>query len=1363
MEVNKGVYRQTTIDKTPQGSWLHARNISIGSSLRNVSSEQSFVRLSEFLDLDGDILGFIVLNSDLVVFTVDSGLGKIIVYDDMGFDKLILASTGLNFNLNNPIRGDYTYNFNGERIITWWDGLEDNANTPKVLNIDCLPFEVDPVGKTPLVIGDLVLLKLFSDLSCLDITLDAVHDGGGELPVGAYYIVRAYEHPDGSTTNFSPPSNPIIIYEDDSTDDYNLIDGDPGGLVAGDFTSKSFTVSLSNLSTQFTKIKIGIIARNAGVITAKILPVKEFTESDFTFIVTGTEIATEVPVAQLAVPNVSYSRVHTGTFLENRLHLANLKKDTEIDYQAYANNIKAKWFRTEDVVIGQHNGSFKDPLMIFDMKSMPSDEVMAFYCGFGLIDGTTSNWFHVPGLGPTAIGIGGYDDDALISTINGTNPSNDLAEALLVAPSGKYYQFFNNAKSNGDLSFWENENEVYADLDCSDIKDSNDDVIGTLRNEKVRHHKFPSLKKLDDFGNPFYIPVGGSATEVIWKTAHVNSHDWNAGGDPLEFDFITNPVTGVEFNITQTIDRLIIECNTTISVKIDYYMRVLANSNAYIQVTISSPNGEVHRQFADTQGASAFASQSVIIESSLSYTLQPGWIITMKAERENIIDDPTVWADLVITKNNFNDINTTSKTMGVRFSDIHIPDEIKAKVNCIYFGYAKRNTLNSTKLVMTAIDRENTVGLNLNKEFVVRSFDLLATKPIVQVEYLKTIYTYNFAIGSTISNLLITLAPTYADSLRKIKTSGYKPKIYFDEDGITTVEDEFLLETTNDYLPPTAETIVFASLHNYITDAYKNRNEQKIAVIGHLPTNVTTGDFHNGDVHINYLSLIHNVPSQVGAAKSKHILSYIIESISNAELRHENEGESYYPKNNFGATIDSETDTTENLNYYTYNADFSSINDLIPQAIFKCEEICEDKSDSFPVRIARSLKSENEDGTSSWRTFKVNEFFDMKDRDKGEVYRIDKYGGSLMINQFYSFFVAQVKDIIFTNDIDLFIGRGDIFDRDPREVVVSGGSNAYVGCQSLWGAKVTKHGYVFWDLNAGKIFQYKGQLEEISANGLKYFFEGERKRIKRNTGEYFDNPFINRGITIGYDEIDNRMLFTKLDIDTGFTWSYSFHIDKWICQHDYIPNGYADNNLGQYALRNPSVEFGGGFTKPAIYDMQPFTGGQGQGGGGEGGGGLYFDETTPFPLYIDIVFTSVDIVMRFMSIGWRTEVFKDDLALGMKPVYEKTLTHIMAYDHFRCTGLVPLVYNKDIVGDNIRRVGTSWNFGTLRDIVIDKNERIISRDGIINEVNLNNSKLFFEKSVFNGNFIVVRFQYDNVEGNRIVLKDVTINPKLTER
>jgi hypothetical protein len=128
MELNKGMYQDTTLDKTPQGAWRVARNIVVGQSLRNVVNERGFNKVTNMGNFDGIIIGFIEMNNDVVFFTQNGAVGEIVVFNDMLTYQRILRSTALNFSIDNPIRGDYTYNFKGERIITWWDGLADDAN-----------------------------------------------------------------------------------------------------------------------------------------------------------------------------------------------------------------------------------------------------------------------------------------------------------------------------------------------------------------------------------------------------------------------------------------------------------------------------------------------------------------------------------------------------------------------------------------------------------------------------------------------------------------------------------------------------------------------------------------------------------------------------------------------------------------------------------------------------------------------------------------------------------------------------------------------------------------------------------------------------------------------------------------------------------------------------------------------------------------------------------------------------------------------------------------------------------------------------------------------------------------------------------
>ena len=1362
MELNKGMYKDSTLDKTPQGGWVTARNIVVGQSLRNIVNERGFDNRTTMSDFAGIIVGYIEMNNDVVFFTQDGTDCAIHVFNDMATYQKILTSPALNFSIDNPIRGDYTYNFKGERIITWWDGLADSANVPKVLNIDCLPFKIN-VDKEPVDTEDLNLLKLFPDLGCLDITLDDVNDGGGELFVGAYYILRAYQHPDGSITNFTPPSNPIFIHDDDSGNAYQDIDGAEGTVK----TSKSITLTLTGLSKEFNKVIIAIIARNGGIISARQLAPISYNTTFRQVVITGKELSFPVAVGTLLTPNASYKRVHTGVFLENRLHLGNLKKETIKDYQPYANNIKVNWVREQEIAIGAYKGSYKDPVVLFDKRGFASDEVYAFYVAFGMKDGTISEWFHIPGADARTIGIGAYTDKSTLAAINATNPSADLAEALTVAPAGKYFHFFNNALSTGEMSFWENEDELYPDTDCYEIKNNLGVITGTLRGRKVRHHKFPSIKKLDDFGRPFYTTAAGNTNETILQveagTSGVNHgtygyQNWGAGG-ALTYDFVNNPVVSGDFTLTQTTDRLIATVNNAVKVLLGFSFRLYANSTASIKLIVRSPNGVVYST-EDTVQASLFQTEYAEIYSSdasgsnngtlLAFSMDVGWTIEIVADRQNTIDTPAMTGNLSVYKNNFEDVETVTKAIGVQFSDIYVPAEIEDKVTQLYFGYAARTTVNSTKLSFSPIDYNPSTDVNPLRKFLVRDFDLLSSKAIVNASYFKTQLRYNFATAAQVSQLLITQTPTYDETLRKIKSFQYKPRFYFTDSGETLVEDETLLETQIDYsFPSILNEVVFMSLYQYITNAYFAFSDQAIIVMGHRPIAATIV-MYNGDTVLNYLSLLHN---NKRAAPGGYLdgyrfsLSYVREGINNSELRHEDTNMLYYPKsiiNNVG--IGSSTNNSI-LNYYLYNKDFSAFNNIVPQLIFVCEEGCDNFTDSFPLRIARSLISNSEDGQTSWRTFKINEYYEMKDRDKGEVYRLDKFGGSLMINQLYSFFVAQVKDILYTNDTDIFVSRGDIFDRAPREVVQSGKSNAYAGCQSLWGAKVCKQGYIFVDVNAGKIFAFKGELQEISATGMYHFFDTTIRRLSSNL---IDNPFADNGVILGFDGYENRLLFTKLDNEQPYTLSYSFHRDMWIAFHDYLPNAYIDNNKGNFCIRNKD-----GIVDDIVYsrfyEMNVFN-----------KYARYFNEFTIDVSYIDVVFTAEELV-RLMSVYWETEVSEDDNLSGEPIRFNETLTHIMAYDNHRCTGLMTVGVGGNLLQSVVRRVLEGWQYNDLRDIAINKDVPSVDKFGTINAINLNSGKIFYKKSVFIGKFVVVRFQYDNTGGRRVIIKDFKVNVNQSER
>lgn len=1385
-ELVQGLYKQTNVSKNPPSTWAQAKNIVVGRKLRSVSNEEGFVNITDVSDLEGTIIGCIPLNESAIVFTEFAGEGIIGEVSATGYE-VIIRSTGLNFNINNPISGDYIYNFREELTIVFWDGLADNANPPKLLNTDCLPFKVD-VDKRPIDISDLILLKLFPDIGCTDIVLNNVLDGGGTWDTGAHYFTKAYVLPDNSITNYTPLSNPVFIIKDLTSNDYNLIDGGE----AGTNTTKSISLTFNNLITNYKKIRIACISKINGVLSAFTFPDREIRNTELTIRLTRTEDIINTSVGSIIVPNANFNRINSGVFLENRLHIANLKQEDKLDYQAYANNIKVKWIRNQNIKLGQYEGSYKDPIILFDKKGFAADEVYGFVIAFGLKDGTISEWFHIPGRDSAPIGIGGFGDRSLISTINIVFPSPNYTEALLVDPNAQYFQLFNSAKATGEMGFWENENETYADVDCSDIKDATG-VIGTLRNEKVRHHKFPSYVQLNSWGSPFYDATAVAPANNIVEFRGITENFAGANAwfgppgvkDRLRYVWSNSLALTVDpVYFTQLDDSpLILEAVSTFTVLIRIDFEITAGCITDLEFIIENPSGTELKTYSINLTGSAFAWQAGSINEVFQFKLYTGYKIRLSWTKNSKVNYPRFrnGNSLTITVNNFNEITTDTKAMGVRFEDIYVPPEIADKVTCHYFGYLQRDLQNNIKVATSLIDRD-VVAEDTDREFRIRNFDLGANKPQLEVNYLKSILYYATPAVPKIDNIygiVLTAEPQiYQQDFKAVEKSEYKLLIDFLESGETREGNDFGVKTVNTYTTeattPTRNFGTLVSLYTYRKDLYFNYSVQKVVIMGYKPI-AATQEMYGGDVHINYISLLHGLqiyraalPTIVYPELFYFLLkNYVTENVTNSEMRYSDESNKYAPRD-LGFFVTSEPFIYLALDYsqanpdavrYTeidkvdyriptwnlYNKDYTSVNDIIPQLIFECNDDCNTFTNSFPFRIARSLISGNEDGTASWRKFLANDYYDMPYKDKGSITRIVNYGNSLVIHQTYSTFLASTKDVITTAETDLYIGKGDIFDREPKELMISGSSNAYAGCQSRWAGVVTKHGYIFWDMLAGKVFIFTGKIKEISSEGLKFYLEKNGQLLDKT----IDNPFIDRGLCVGYDEKENRALFTKTDSANSFTLSYSFHLGKWVCNHDYIPNGYYNNRAGEFALRSAGGN-SGGTTFPAVFKMNI-----------ENTYGKYFLSATTFPSYLDVVISTKELV-KFISIIWETEVY--ELTNNeTNRYYDETITQIMCYDNYRCTGLIDLQNNKNIVNDNLRRTLTTWMFNEIRDIVIDKDNITIFENGDINLANLNNNTLFFKKSKFIDNFIVIRLQYDNLVQKGIDIKGVTVTAIKSER
>jgi len=1337
MELNKGLNKDANVGKLVDGSWSNARNIVMSERRRDVTNEKGFDR---FKQIDGITIGYIVTHNTVVVFTDDNGTGDISIIDENLNYTTILRSADLRFKIEHPIEGVFTYNNKQELVVAWWDGLADDANPPKVLNLDCLPFAVDG-NSEPLDPAKLKLLQIFPDIGCAEFVLDKVYHTGGVLVSGVYAAVYAYVLEDGTVTNWTGISNWIPIIQDFDSKRFTEYEG----CESDSPTSKSIELTVNNIDTNFDKIRFGIIKKIGGIISAVSLQDHDITSSSISFTYNGLDTETDEDVVSMLTPTTTFKRVKTGTILENRLHLSNTKQQEILDYQAYANNIKVTWVREDSVKLLESKGSYKDPLYLFDKKGYAMDSVYAPVIIFKLLDGTFSRAFHIPNVAPRELaGYPGFFANSLVSAINAAHPETRFDEALIVDSEARFHEFFNDALATGEMGYWENQDEVYPDRDCSDIKNAAGAVIGNIRNQKVRHHKFPSNAQLHNWGNDFFVPSSGAETLLIGSA---NGNGWTTSSDwAMDFGGISTNVTyltagsgtdGITFTAVQdmTINLNLRASIEDVTFPLDFL--IVYNSLGGV-IQLENDHQDTGANIFNPQGGfggSYWHTVDMVAGESIQFkiSIPQGTIIT----RHPLFG----YAECRVYVNNTSESDATSKILGFKLEDIHIPTEIADVVDCYYIGYAKRTINNLTKIGHSkpgTIDRIGS-GVGTGNVLAFANFDTKYLEPAVTVDYVKPELEYTLP-GSTLNYVFATAITAILGEIRAATEYSYVPA-----EVVTTFAGERVDNTLGKHamlvvalVNTLTSTPHLFALYQYKKNLYKGFREQKIVLISKPQTLATTTIEKNygGDVVINIFGQYYYQQESIEVHENASVVGYRYAD-NLGELVNDIYPPNYPQREISGVTADQ----TPHEAAYLYNLDYSSLNDIITIFPAVCYGDCDplEPISSFPFRVARSPKQGSESNIINWRKFFINDYYEMRDKDKGEVWKIQSFNRTLIIYQKYAMFVARPKDLLKTDSITAALGEGDIFDRTPDELAPDG--KGYAGNQSQWAVFMCKHGVIHIDAQQGKVFIFNGALEEISNKNMYRFFEDLKDVVEKE-----DNPFNGSGWVAGYDESYNRLIITKHDGADTVTISYSFDYKVWVCNHDYAPNVilYTRNFLLSFV--NDSVRNKVSMYKHNISDKYA----------------IYYEDSVQdevFPIYesfIEPVFAQPsEIAKVWKSINWQTIMESE---IDQEFLYDETFTHILIYNNNQCTGIITLEREKNlnILSDNSRNSEYTWRFKDFRDIVRDRDKRIIDKKGIINVSNLNNSAVWFHKSKFISKFIAIRLIYDNVGQRMLHLQHINV-------
>ena len=368
-------------------SLSYAENIAIGDDNASYINEPGFeslndlnVNISKYFTNEAEgttiqIIGTIPINDGIVLFAIYGSNDCIIHLNqyDVVINQLLYAeNNGLNFNASRPITGDYIYNYKTELIITFTEGVSDEANETRAINITS-PYGGEYISEFPNVykINTPEILNLIPDVIYPSINVTSIK--GGNLKTGSYQIAIAYKLQDNSYTNYSILTAPTIIYQaDDATLEPNA-QSNQQLLVRFGISNEDTYVEYYNT------YKLAIIHNSGSSILAY--------ETDDIPIETGSDTTTVneyhiltldnynlISLDDVLIKNISYIKEQTLVNYNNKLIRGNVKT---LDYKTLNNSLSEFVKNNVEIDCVANDNPIDENTPYFKFN-----EVYVFYIGF---------------------------------------------------------------------------------------------------------------------------------------------------------------------------------------------------------------------------------------------------------------------------------------------------------------------------------------------------------------------------------------------------------------------------------------------------------------------------------------------------------------------------------------------------------------------------------------------------------------------------------------------------------------------------------------------------------------------------------------------------------------------------------------------------------------------------------------------------------------------------------------------------------------------------------------------------------------------------------------------------------------------
>jgi hypothetical protein len=490
----KGMNKDTGRIDQIDGTFRDALNAVIDSDKGAVTSEQgnTFVESLKILTQSFEPNGQISLPDDtFIIFGVDNavaGFPYSAIFNVNPITNIVTpllvtnpSSTigDLNFDLENPITGEYRISPTGEVIVYFTDNkytetTEANTgiqyiseyNPPRVFNIT---RQIEYLNNGGIVTNlysatsaNISILNLFMDSGRIPEFKSVEILQGGGVESGTYYLGVAYADKDFTETNVLTLSNPVyVVPSPEDTIPREIISGSPNEFQ----TNKSVKWTIYNVNPDY-KYAVPYILQRIGnaEFVYKLEPVEINTAAvvnllpnEVEIVYSGLENSAQSSIEEAVIDKVKFLTAKAITQLDNKLYAANLTARKDLGFQRFANGIQlqavvetiskfdprvydifnlnegyTKLFNPDGDQVGsifpyisqvikpvQENTSkgYRDvEELLFKKKTYRRGEVYSFYISFILKDGGETFAYHIPGRNFKAIG-GTITETSLMSEV----------------------------------------------------------------------------------------------------------------------------------------------------------------------------------------------------------------------------------------------------------------------------------------------------------------------------------------------------------------------------------------------------------------------------------------------------------------------------------------------------------------------------------------------------------------------------------------------------------------------------------------------------------------------------------------------------------------------------------------------------------------------------------------------------------------------------------------------------------------------------------------------------------------------------------------------------------------------------------